>query len=580
MAKSTKDLNRLFGELNKAQNKYNPKHIQLPPVDLSKVRLSAPQQAIFESEETINLFLAGQGAGKTFAMAIISAPLIQNYPWKKGLIGANTYSQLSGVTLFRIREEWKRYFGWKEYNDYTKEGHYTVGVQPPDTFNTEGHNFETYRNIISFCNGAVIHYHSLDNYKPIDGLEIGWALLDETKDTKPEAITEVILGRLRQKENPEGKARIPSSELGGKSSDSELGVRSSEFGFRGLDSEVRSSDSEKSSELGVRIPGSDSEKSKLYIFTSPSKSAFLSDFFQLSDFETAIQEKIYERSDFFRARTAPGKFVVISSAYHNSENLPSGWIEGRKSILPKHLHDMLIYGNPFAKSGGEFYKGFDRARHVGKAGYDASLPLHITFDFNVNPYITLCVWQIAGKAARQIDEVCLSNPRNNTMALCREFKKRYQGHSAGLFVYGDPSGKHSDTRSEKGYNDFKIIKNELESMHPTMRVAVKAPAVVVRGNFINLIFEQELYDISILIDERCKNTILDYNMLKEAADGTKHKEKAQENGVSFEKYGHTSDANDYFLCEAFKNEFSRYLRGGKESNGRMWLGKFIRNQDR
>jgi len=270
---------------------------------------------------------------------------------------------------------------------------------------------------------------------------------------------------------------------------------------------------------------------------------------------------------------------VISSAYHNQNNLPADYIDRQKSILPSNLQDMLIYGNPFAKGGGEFYKGFDRNTHTGVCRYDKDLPLHITFDFNVNPYVTLCIWQITGKQARQINEICLKSPRNNTMALCREFKKQYQGHETGLFVYGDPAGKHQDTRNQKGYNDYTIIQSELKSFKPILRIAPKAPAVVMRGNFINSILEQNLYDLQIIIHESCKNTIADYSYLKEAADGTKHKEKTQENGVSFEKHGHASDANDYFLCEAFKQEFSRYLRGGSESKP-VFFGLFKKNETR
>jgi hypothetical protein len=523
MAKKQDSLRNLFNALDKAQGKDVTLQIPLPVADISKMDLSAPQRAILDTKESINLFLAGQGAGKTFCMGVVSGELISNNPRQKGLIAANTYSQLSGSTLFRIREVWRDYFGWHEYNEYTKKGHYTVGVQPPLEFDTSTHNFDSYKNIISFCNGTVVHYHSLDNYKPIDGIEISWALLDETKDTKPEAITEVILGRLRQ---------------------------------------VNTED-----------------KNKLYIFSSPSKSSFLNTFFNLDAFETLIQSSIYEEGDFFKQKTAENKFVVISSALHNLKNLPKGFIDRQKSILPAHLHSMLIFGNPFAKSGGEFYKCFDRALHVGKCVYDASIALHITFDFNVNPYITLCIWQIIGKKCMQIGEICLESPRNNTAAACKEFKRIYQGHEAGLFVYGDPAGKHQDTRNQKGYNDYTIIQSQLKDFKPIFRVAPKAPAVVMRANFINSILEQKLFGIEICINENCKETIKDYTFIKEAADGTKYKEKTQKNGITFEKYGHPSDANDYFLCEAFKAEFSRYLRGDTES--KPWLfGLFKKNAHR
>jgi hypothetical protein len=59
-------------------------------------------------------------------------------------------------------------------------------------------NFDRFNNIISFCNGGLIFTGSLDNYMSHSGKEFGFALLDETKDTKEEALKEVIITRLRQ----------------------------------------------------------------------------------------------------------------------------------------------------------------------------------------------------------------------------------------------------------------------------------------------------------------------------------------------------------------------------------------------
>ena len=52
------------------------------------------------------------------------------------------------------------------------------------------------------------------------------------------------------------------------------------------------------------------------------------------------------------------------------------------------------------------------------------------------------------------DEVCLESPRNNLRYLCAEFKKRFKGHVAGLFVYGDATSRKQDTKLEKGYNFY------------------------------------------------------------------------------------------------------------------------------
>jgi hypothetical protein len=94
-----------------------------------------------------------------------------------------------------------------------------------------------------------------------------------------------------------------------------------------------------------------------------------------------------------------------------------------------------------------------------------------------------------------------------------------------------------------------------------------------RANFINTIFANGFDGIELYIDNKCENTLNDYLYLKEDSDGKKKKEKAKDpsTGISFEKFGHTSDANDYFICTAFANEYSKYQRGG--ANIRPHVGK-------
>lgn len=259
--------------------------------------------------------------------------------------------------------------------------------------------------------------------------------------------------------------------------------------------------------------------------------------------------------------------TIHHSVYQDNRWLPDAvkaQIEGYK-LTNQYLYSVYAKGLWTRKqTGGNFYKLFDRSRNTAPATYNPKLPLHITFDFNVNPYITLCIWQIEGKVGRQVDEICLPSPQNRTEALCRAFVAKYPGHDTGLFIYGDPSGMQEDTRTEKGYNDFVIIQRSLAKYKPTLRVSKAAPPVVMRGNWINGVFAHNEGGLTFIIGDHCGKTISDYMYLKEAPDGTKAKikEKNQETGVTFEKYGHCSDANDYLLCYAFAHEFAMYQKGG------------------
>jgi len=281
---------------------------------------------------------------------------------------------------------------------------------------------------------------------------------------------------------------------------------------------------------------------------------------------------------YFEGKLQPDtQFVSATLDSNPNESFRKTYKETLGSMSDEYDKARLLNGDWFAqpRTGGEFYRSFSEKRNVIKANdfrdnYNKKEPLHITFDFNTKPYMTLCIHQvnIAGdkKEITQIDEICPEHPKNNTKDTCREFCVRYRGHDSGVFIYGDPAGKHEDTRSEAGHNDFKIIQKELDIFKPRLRIMRKAPSIVMRGNFINDCFASNIENISIFIAENCPNTKTDYNFVKETADGKKLKKKIRDpkTGVSFEQYGHTSDANDYFYIELLKNEYNLYKSGGKK----------------
>jgi phage terminase large subunit len=210
-------------------------------------------------------------------------------------------------------------------------------------------------------------------------------------------------------------------------------------------------------------------------------------------------------------------------------------------------------------TGAEFYKAFNVSHSVKPTGYNPELPLHLSFDENVNPYVSCAIWQAEGLNAWQIDEIALESPRNTLEHTITEFRKRYVGHRAGMFVYGDATSRKADAKLQKGYNFFSLITNDLQEYNPQTRVPLSNPPVMVRGMFINQIFSGR-FEINVTIGENCKKTIEDVRYVKEASDGTKLKEKVKDpkTGVTYEKYGHLSDTMDYFLCFYFSDQFNSF----------------------
>lgn len=258
-------------------------------------------------------------------------------------------------------------------------------------------------------------------------------------------------------------------------------------------------------------------------------------------------------------------YSVHHSTYEDNKWIPNEFIAFLMDLKLKnpYYYDVYCLGNWGNRQlGGRFYKSFQVGINTHNKQYNSDLPLHISFDFNVNPFMSCSVWQLEGNNAYLINEIAMKSPQNTTAATCREFVRIYANHNAGLFIYGDPNGKKEDTRTEKGHNDYKIIFNELVNFKPIFRVSTKAPPVVMRGNFINSCFDGTFSDLKIFIYENSVHLKNDLLFGKEASDGTKLKEKAKsEDGVQYEKYHHFSDSMDYMICEAFKSQFEIYQRG-------------------
>lgn len=527
---------------------------------------SAPQSYILTTTQQINLFLAGVGSGKTHVGGVKSGYFITNFPDAKGFVGANTKEQLNNSTLFRFRKVWADVFGLRAGE------HYVEGIIPPLGFNTKNHNFANrYNGIISFYNGAVIFKGSLENAAAHDGKEFAYAFLDETKDSKEEDVKEVILTRLRQEEI----FISPSAEL----------LSKEEVILRVEADEAELSQNEEGETVFRCLLSLEDYKpfNPLYILTSPSKVEWLNNWFDLSAFKDQIRAKIYSREEFFKAEYLD-KCAVISSSYHNLKNLPAGYIAKQTANQSEEKKKMLIFADPFSKTGGEFYHSFIEAQHVKKVEFAPGLPLHLTFDQNVVPYITLCVWQIHQSeggflSLRQIDEFCLENPKNTTEALAKEFLSKYKnrlrhkGAPLDIYYYGDPSGRRRSTRdSGEGVirgNDYDIIRRVLNDYLSGRSDCTQRsyPSVLSRKEFINKIFAGGFSGeggVEIIIGENCKETVKDYIYLKEDRNGKKLKEKAKNKltGETYEKYGHASDANDYFLCSFLSGLFAEFAKNG------------------
>jgi PBSX family phage terminase large subunit len=274
-----------------------------------------------------------------------------------------------------------------------------------------------------------------------------------------------------------------------------------------------------------------------------------------------VKEKFYDK---WKDGKLNPRWKYIPSKLTDNPYMSEEFREGLKQ-MPRYQYETFVEGNwdIYLRTGAEFYREFDLDKHVMPLTYNPNLPLWLSIDENVHPYFAASVWQVSGKKAMQIDELCMYSPRNTVKEMAIEFKLRYPDHKAGLLLTGDATSKKEDVKIEKGYDLFLLLQRDLEDYRPQRKVPSSNPSVYMRGLFINQTLFSNYKDIEIQINETCKNTIKDLQNVKQDSDGTKLKsiKKDNQTGITYQELGHLSDCLDYALTIIFQSEYSVFQRG-------------------
>ena len=109
-------------------------------------------------------------------------------------------------------------------------------------------------------------------------------------------------------------------------------------------------------------------------------------------------------------------------------------------------------------------KGFTKD-NIAPITYQPNMPLHLTWDFNVDPMSCICAHKTEDKVF-YFDEFILENA--STEQTIKEVIKRYPDHKASIIINGDASGDNRSTQSE--WSNYVIIRNALRKHYKTNNI--------------------------------------------------------------------------------------------------------------
>ena len=236
----------------------------------------------------------------------------------------------------------------------------------------------------------------------------------------------------------------------------------------------------------------------------------------------------------------PGDTVLIQSTYLNNF-----WVVGSPDGTYGYYDEQCVadfekdrindpdYYNVYAlgewgviRTGSEFFGSFKRGQHSGERPYNPSLPVHLSVDNNVLPFISISYWQVdftTGIKIWQFHETCAESP-NNTVRKSSKLVAKYLKsirYCDKLFVHGDASTKSANTFDDekRSWMDLFIETLKNEGFDIEDKVGDRNPSVAMTGEFINAIFDFQIPGIEICIDESCTISLEDYMSVQKDSNG-------------------------------------------------------------
>jgi len=242
-----------------------------------------------------------------------------------------------------------------------------------------------------------------------------------------------------------------------------------------------------------------------------------------------------------------------SYTWESAEILPNYMIEEAKANLDEHSFNQEYRAQFIMLSGLAYYCYDPNIHSIHSLEYNPRLPIHICFDFNVDPGVAVIVqeqrYEGTNKNIKQdlvsvIGEVHI--PRNsNTPAVCKKIIADWYEHEEEVYLYGDATGGARGTAKVMG-SDWDIIKKYLRPVFQNrlnVRVPTRNPAERSRVNAMNSRLKTADGMIGLLIDPiHCPNLVEDFESVTVLEGGSGEIDKKNDKTKT-----HLTDALGYFI---------------------------------
>ena len=244
----------------------------------------------------------------------------------------------------------------------------------------------------------------------------------------------------------------------------------------------------------------------------------------------------------------PEYFRLILAPTTQNKHLSPEYVESLKEIYDEQYYRINVLGEFGDYTSGLVVKGFTD-ENVGTFHYRDKLPLHLTFDFNVDPMS--CI--IAHKTEDEvyyIDEFVLENA--TTQLTIDSIIEKYADHKGDIIVNGDASGDNRSTQSE--CSNYVIIKNALKRHFVKNKIKFDLrpynPPIKSRIAAFNAMVCSQNKKRRLFVDKRCERLLyniynLKYKVGTDIVDVPSYAQIKNENSLKYLE--HPFDAASYLV---------------------------------
>ena len=244
----------------------------------------------------------------------------------------------------------------------------------------------------------------------------------------------------------------------------------------------------------------------------------------------------------------PDNYRLIQAPTTQNKFLEPDYVESMKELYDEEYYRINVLGEFGDYTSGLIVKNFSN-ENIKELHYRPDLPLHLTFDFNVDP-MSCILAHVAGGKVFYFDEFILEN--TTTQGTMDEVLKKYPAHKTDIIINGDASGDNRSTQSE--VSNYVIIRNALKRHYPNNKIKFDLrpynPPIKNRIASFNAMIRNHNGERKIFIDKRCKWLLyniynLKYKVGSDVVDVPTYSQIKTENNLKYLE--HPFDSASYLV---------------------------------